>query len=535
MKNMKKRIAIITKQSGKRLSINPENGSFQSPQLIRLILLIAMTVFMACGQHRYPQLLIQADSLVNSSPDSALLLLQDISPETKRWSKADIMYHHLLMVKAADKTGELMTTANMIDALVNYYEDEGDQSLLPTVYYLAGRSSIEMKDRPAALLYFQKAAEVVKNDWRLKSDIYKNIQKHTLHSDFYNESFQKHVLSTQSDSLISDSERYLQDINIVLKERKRFLQALDTLIHALNLASSYTNDSSKTDKVSASFHRSDNLRRFEEALLHAHMAFDTLSILNRSAIYSAALSMNKHQVDANAFKNNKELKNSYERYESIHDSLEHLAHNTDINQEHVYHSYQTHQKETQQLKTDNHQKMLVIYLCCLLIAVLSILIAIYRKRQKKAMLMLKLSQQLKESAKKSDFTREQTQTYRMIPTSRHTINQEESALKASDVYWRFLDYADMSRYPSKEEWKQLEVLLDTACNSFATKLRIMCSLSERDFRMCLLLRMRMSPVKIANLLHIDKTTVSSQRRRLYKKHTGKNGGAKDWDNFILSL
>ena len=535
MKNMKKRIAIVTKHTGIRLPANPENGSFQSPQLIRLILLIAMTVFMACGQHRYPQLLIQADSLVNSSPDSALLLLQDISPETKRWSKADIMYHHLLMVKAADKTGELMTTANMIDALVNYYEDEGDQSLLPTVYYLAGRSSSEMKDRPAALLYFQKAAEVVKNDWRLKSDIYKNIQKHTLHSDFYNESFQKHVLSTQSDSLISDSERYLQDINIVLKERKRFLQALDTLIHALNLASSYANDSSKTDKVSASFQLSDNLRRFEEALLHAQTAFDTLSTLNRIAIYSTALSMNKHPVDANAIKYDKELKNSYERYESIHDSLKHLAHTTDINQEHVYHSYQTYQKETQRLKTDIRQKMLVIYLCCLLIAVLSLIFAIYRKRQKKAMLMLKLSQQLKESAKKSDFTREQTQAYRAIPMSGHALNQEESVLKTSDVYLRFLDYADMSRYPSKEEWKQLEVLLDTACNSFATKLRIMCRLSERDFRMCLLLRMGMSPLKIASILHIDKTSVSSQRRRLYKKHTGKNGSARDWDNFILSL
>lgn len=534
MKNMKKRIAIITKQSGKRLSINPENGSFESPPLI-FIFLMTVAVFIACGQHRYPQSLLQADSLINIQPDSALSLLQDVSPETRQWSKADIMYHHLLMVKAADKTGELMTTANMIDALVNYYEDEGDQSLLPSAYYLAGRTRIEMQDGPAALLYFQKAAEVVKNDWRLKSDIFKNIQKHTPHSDLYNKSFQKHLLSTKSDSMISDSERYLQDINIVLNERKRFLQALDTLIRALNLASSYANDSSKTDKVSASFQLSDNLRRFEEALLHAQTAFDTLSTLNRIAIYSAALSMNKHLVDANAIKYDKELKNSYERYESIHDSLKHLAHTTDINQEHVYHSYQTYQKETQRLKTDIRQKMLVIYLCCLLIAVLSLIFAIYRKRQKKAMLMLRLSQQLKESANRPDFTREQTQTYRMIPTSRHTINQEESALKASDVYWRFLDYADKSRNPNKEEWKQLVFLLDTACNSFATKLRIMCRLSERDFRMCLLLRMGMSPLKIASILHIDKTSVSSQRRRLYKKHTGKNGSARDWDNFILSL
>jgi hypothetical protein len=50
-----------------------------------------------------------------------------------------------------------------------------------------------------------------------------------------------------------------------------------------------------------------------------------------------------------------------------------------------------------------------------------------------------------------------------------------------------------------------------------------------------LLKIRTAPAEIATVLNKDKSTISSMRRRLYKKVFGKEGSGKDWDEFILSL
>ena len=108
-------------------------------------------------------------------------------------------------------------------------------------------------------------------------------------------------------------------------------------------------------------------------------------------------------------------------------------------------------------------------------------------------------------------------------------------IKQSSIYDKFQNMAQENATPSDEEWNKLEEFLNDQCNSFSTKIKLLFNLSVQDFRMCLLLRIKMNPQKIANLLHVDKTSISSQRRRLFKRYTGKNGGAKDWDTFICSL
>jgi hypothetical protein len=46
---------------------------------------------------------------------------------------------------------------------------------------------------------------------------------------------------------------------------------------------------------------------------------------------------------------------------------------------------------------------------------------------------------------------------------------------------------------------------------------------------------RNGPIEIASVLCKDKSTISSIRKRLYKKVFDKEGSGKDWDEFILSL
>ena len=53
------------------------------------------------GQHRKE--LMHIDSLILKSPDSALVLLQGMNEEAKRWQENDKMHYDLMIIKATDK------------------------------------------------------------------------------------------------------------------------------------------------------------------------------------------------------------------------------------------------------------------------------------------------------------------------------------------------------------------------------------------------------------------------------------------------
>jgi hypothetical protein len=60
-------------------------------------------------------------------------------------------------------------------------------------------------------------------------------------------------------------------------------------------------------------------------------------------------------------------------------------------------------------------------------------------------------------------------------------------------------------------------------------------MSELEYQVCLLVKLRVPPKDIATVLARDTSTISTVRSRLYKKVFGRKGGAKEWDDFILSI
>jgi hypothetical protein len=85
------------------------------------------------------------------------------------------------------------------------------------------------------------------------------------------------------------------------------------------------------------------------------------------------------------------------------------------------------------------------------------------------------------------------------------------------------------------EWKELEQQLKAVYPRFGSSLYGLYNLSPTEYQLCLLLKIRTAPAEIATVLNKDKSTISSIRKRLYKKVFGKEGTGKDWDEFILSL
>ena len=60
-------------------------------------------------------------------------------------------------------------------------------------------------------------------------------------------------------------------------------------------------------------------------------------------------------------------------------------------------------------------------------------------------------------------------------------------------------------------------------------------MSDVEYHPCLLVKLRITTKVLAAVLARVANNISSLRKRLYKKVFGREGGAKEWDDFILSI
>ena len=88
---------------------------------------------------------------------------------------------------------------------------------------------------------------------------------------------------------------------------------------------------------------------------------------------------------------------------------------------------------------------------------------------------------------------------------------------------------------SKTEWQQIETTIHDSYPDFRERIEILCSLSEHEYHVCLLLKMGIEPSRIADLTAHTKASVTQTRKRLYKKCFGEAGTGEKWDEFIESL
>ena len=86
-----------------------------------------------------------------------------------------------------------------------------------------------------------------------------------------------------------------------------------------------------------------------------------------------------------------------------------------------------------------------------------------------------------------------------------------------------------------EDWEEMERQLNAVYTGFSHKLRSLYDFSDTEFHVCLLTKLRATNKDIAAVINRAPDSVSSIRSRLHKKVLGPHGGAKEWDEFVLSL
>lgn len=164
-----------------------------------------------CTAHRYPQALLQADSLSEVRPDSSMLMLEAMKDQMDAAPEADRMYYRLLRIKAADKADKMVPDTSEVAQLLTYYESAKD-SLLPTAYYYAGRTYYDLNNMPQALHYFQKAVdeiEAIRGNSRkyilLKKVCYSQMGYIFTYQHIYNEAQKMSLEAIKCAKLINDT------------------------------------------------------------------------------------------------------------------------------------------------------------------------------------------------------------------------------------------------------------------------------------------------------------------------------------------
>lgn len=86
-----------------------------------------------------------------------------------------------------------------------------------------------------------------------------------------------------------------------------------------------------------------------------------------------------------------------------------------------------------------------------------------------------------------------------------------------------------------EDWHQLEDTVNSVYPDFIHRIADFCRLNVQERRVCLLLKLGITPVNIAKLTAHSKQSVTNTRTRLFEKAFGRKGSATEWDEFIETL
>ena len=155
-------------------------------------------VLAGCQQNdKYTALLLQADSIMNVRPDSALALLNLIQfPQEMK--TADRALYSLLFTQAEQKNRISHTNDSLIRIAVDYYKDKDDKEQETKAYYYLGCVYQDIGDIVGATDAFLKALNInpqVINDTERLTMIYENLAECYQSQGFYDKAMEMYRIS----------------------------------------------------------------------------------------------------------------------------------------------------------------------------------------------------------------------------------------------------------------------------------------------------------------------------------------------------
>ena len=119
-------------------------------------------ILSACGPDKHAESIItEAEQLLNTKPDSALAVLDDIRESKADWPRSQQMRYELVYAQAQNKAYVNFTTDSIVLSLVDYYGRHGNANEQMMANYMAGCAYRDLEDALSALKYLNLAVDAV--------------------------------------------------------------------------------------------------------------------------------------------------------------------------------------------------------------------------------------------------------------------------------------------------------------------------------------------------------------------------------------
>jgi Tfp pilus assembly protein PilE len=168
-------------------------------------------------------------------------MIDSIGIEMAHASEPVQMYYKLLTVKVQEKQKIRHSSSAMMRSVLDYYEQQGDPTLLSEAYYCMGCTYRDLKVYSWALENFQKALDFVaeSDDLSLKSDLYREIASLLTKQELYDNALFTYQQAFLCDSLqhdVSGMVYTLRDIGLIFRQRQAYDSVYYYFRRAENLA-----------------------------------------------------------------------------------------------------------------------------------------------------------------------------------------------------------------------------------------------------------------------------------------------------------
>ena len=498
--------------------------------------------------------------LISNNSHQAQTKLDSLRNVTKQLYEIDKKYSELLQLKISDKTYKpIDDQKTKIDSLVVYFEKVGDSQTLTDAYYMAGRIYFELGDSPKALIFYQKAEKLVtKDNYALQGDILSQIAYIYQQCHLYKDAILTLQKACIADSLNESKQNMLFDLrdigwNYYLVENypqaivyweKGITMAKPTDVNLLkdfhySLANLYI----KTNNIKAAKYHTDKvlslpksnwsrkgfycfLSKFYRKTGNIEAAKEYESWLADSGDiwakrYVVEIRISEYLAQENTLK----CRQEWNRYMIYSDSISKLTDIETIKRIEQLYNYKEKEKENKNLQEQNTSKNIIIATISLMMMFLlaCAFLAYTSLKQKKKILELKIDKY--ETLKKEHKER----------NNKGLLNGQ-TEIKNSNFYKILMEKIKISDFSlDKEQWEELESTVNRTYIDFTKNLKSFYNISEHELKVCLMIKIGISPTNIAKFTNHSKEAINSTRGRLYAKVFNKAASAPKWDEFIRSL
>lgn len=562
-----------------------------------IILALYALYFQSCDYIlSVPAELQQAEEMMESAPDSALTILENLE-KPEELSKKDYAFYCLLLTQALDKNYYIHTSDSLIQVATTYYEAHNDEASLALSYYYMGRVYSDMHKSLQAQQYYLKALELGEdlNMPDLLFKIYNSLGTLYCFQDIYEQALPlyKKTISIlnekkdstnlsfalrnaarafketgQTDSAIvyykkaikiatpQSISSNLNDLGILYLRKKEYDEAYDCITNSIQLCNNVQLLAPKYLSLGEYYYQT---AQYDSALVYLNKSVQSPNLFTHAGSLYLLAQIEKTKLD---FRN---YLIYWDEYEHIRDSIDKDSHFENIRTTESMFNYQSITDEKNKYEQKAFQRMIIIYQI-LIFSTITLFIGflIFKREQQKKKKILELKEVLYKQSLQciednkikisvleneltfgketiSDVNKQLFEAKklilemenRQIKLKHNTIQLIEQEFKKSYIYTRIHKAENKL---SESEWAELALLLDATYSNFTKRLyEYYPQMSIEELHMCYLVKTGIPVKKIAILMNISSSGVSHCRRRLYKKLTNQTESAEKFDSFITDF